>query len=314
MVTATKEGKTFLVTLGTDMTGNNKAQYMTDYTATLTQAEGYTYEVTVTIGGEAYTGYSVTEGVYTIPGADITGEIVFTVTKTEVETPDPETYKVIFEGSGAGDASGLATATAGKSYQFRIPPVEGYIYTVTATVNGNPVTVTDVGATGTNAPGVYGIAAADITGDIVITVEKALDIEVSVSNYVSVNDGTVFLVLVEGALDAYAYDGSAMFYSEAYEAWCYLVIAEGEFTADAAKEKITATDTSVVTLTATTDVNMSGLTDINDAQLVYDIYNGRYTDFSVVVMQKFLNADVNVDKTVNVTDAAAVVTAIIGAK
>ncbi|NLL22396.1 MAG: hypothetical protein GX260_01260 [Tissierellia bacterium] len=55
---------------------------------------------------------------------------------------------------------------------------------------------------------------------------------------------------------------------------------------------------------------MSGLVDINDAQLVYDIYNGKYQDFTVVVMQKFLYADVNADKIVNVTDAAAVVAAI----
>ncbi|MDI9471377.1 MAG: hypothetical protein QM221_00465, partial [Bacillota bacterium] len=64
------------------------------------------------------------------------------------------------------------------------------------------------------------------------------------------------------------------------------------------------------TLSATNDVNMSGLVDINDAQLVYDIYNGKYQDFTVVVMQKFLYADVNADKIVNVTDAAAVVAAI----
>ena len=44
--------------------------------------------------------------------------------------------------------------------------------------------------------------------------------------------------------------------------------------------------------------------------LVYDIYNGKHTDFSRVSMLKFLNADVNCDMTVNVTDAAAVVNAI----
>ncbi|NLK02449.1 MAG: hypothetical protein GX314_05210, partial [Clostridiaceae bacterium] len=65
-----------------------------------------------------------------------------------------------------------------------------------------------------------------------------------------------------------------------------------------------------ITLTETCDVNMSGLVDINDAQLVYDIYNGKYQDFTSVEMQKFLNADTNGDKTVNVTDAAAVVAAI----
>lgn len=310
VITAEKAGKTFNVTLGTDMTGNTTAQYMTDYTATLTAEEGYTYEVSVTIGGQTYTGYSVSEGVYSIPGADIIGEIVFTVTKTEI----PATvYNVTFEGNGAGDAQGLATVEQGKSYMFRIPPVAGYTYTVTATINGTAVKVTDVGATGQAAPGVYGIAAADITGDIVITIEKITDLTVEVYQYVELDGKTVFLVTAAGTLEegkAYAYDSNAMFYSETYEAWCYLVIVEGEFSADAAKAKVAATETSYIILSATSDVNMSSLVDINDTQLVYDIYNGKYEDFSVVVMQKFLNADVNGDKVVNVTDAAAVVAAI----
>lgn len=310
VITAEKTGKIFNVTLGADMTGNATAQYMTPYTATLTAAEGYTYEVSVTIGGQTYTGYSVAEGVYTIPGADITGEIVFTVVKTALP---PTVYNVTFEGNGAGDASGLATVEKGKSYMFRVPPVAGYTYTVTAAINGTSVKITNVGATGQAAPGTYGIAAADITGDIVITVTKTADLSVAVSQYVELDGKTVFLVTASGTLaegKAYAYDGNAMFYSDVYKTWCHLVIADSAFNADAAKEKVAATETSYITLTATSDVNMSGLVDINDAQLVYDIYNGKYEDFSIVVMQKFLNADVNGDKMVNVTDAAAVVAAI----
>ena len=311
VISMTREGKKFAVTLGTDMTGPEQAQYMTDYTATLAAAEGYTYEVAVTIGGETYTGYSVSEGVYTIPGADITGPIAFTVTKTELP---PSEYKVTFTGSGAGDVQNpAATVKPGSNYMFRVIKAEGYIYTVTATVNGETVQVIDVGATGTQPPGVYGIAAANITGDVVINIEKTSTVNVEVSQYVELNGKTVFLVTAAGTLPegkAYAYDGNAMFYSDVYQAWCYLVIAEGEFDADAAKAKVAATETSYITLTATTDVNMSNVVDINDAQLTYDIYNGKYEDFSVVVMQKFLNADVNGDKVVNVSDAAAVVAAI----
>ena len=311
VISMTREGKKFAVTLGTDMTGPEQAQYMTNYTATLAAAEGYTYEVAVTIGGQTYTGYSVAEGVYTIPGADITGEIVFTVTKTELP---PSEYKVTFTGSGAGDVkNSAATAKPGKNYMFRVIKAEGYVYTVTATVNGKAVQVIDAGATGMQPPGVYAIAAADITGDIVITVTKTADLSVAVSKYVELDGKTVFLVTASGTLaegKAYAYDGNAMFYSDVYKTWCYLVIAEDEFNADAAKAKVAATETSYITLTATTDVNMSNVVDINDAQLTYDIYNGKYEDFSVVVMQKFLNADVNGDKVVNVSDAAAVVAAI----
>lgn len=305
VVTADKTGKTFNVTLGEDMTGNTTAQYMTDYTATLTAEDGYTYDVSITIGGKTYTGYSVSEGVYTIPGADITGEIVFNVVKTEI--PKAE-FTVTFEGSGAGDATGEATVTEGSDYTFTVNKADGYTYEITA-VMGDDKQEVEI----TETDGTYTIAG--VTGNLIITVEKTAELNVEVSSYVELDGKTVFLVTVTGTLDegkAFAYDGTAMFYSETYEAWCCLVIVEeGEsFTADDAKAKVVATETSYIALSATSDVNMSGLVDINDAQLVYDIYNGKYEDFSVVVMQKFLNADVNGDKVVNVTDAAAVVAAI----
>ena len=305
VVTTTKEGRTFNVTLGTDMTGNTTAQYMTDYTATLTAAEGYAYEVSATIGGSTYTGYTVSEGVYTIPGADITGDVVFTVIKTEI--PKAE-FSVTFEGSGAGDAAGEATVIKGADYTFTLNKAEGYTYTVT-TVMGDDKQTVEV----TEADGKYTVAK--VSGNLIITIEKTADLTVEVSQYVELDGKTIFLVTAAGTLEegkAYAYDGNAMFYSEVYQAWSYLVIVEegNTFTADDAKAKIAATETSYTTLTATSDVNMSGQVDINDAQLVYDIYNAKYVDFSIVVMQKFLNADVNCDKVVNVTDAAAVVAAI----
>ena len=54
-------------------------------------------------------------------------------------------------------------------------------------------------------------------------------------------------------------------------------------------------------------MNRSNLVDINDAQLVYDMYNAKYSDFDNVSMRKFLEADVNGSKTVTVEDATAVV-------
>lgn len=302
VVTAEKTGKKFNVTLGTDMTGEPQAQYMVDYTATLTAAEGFTYEVSVTVGGEVYTGYTVTEGVYTIPGADITGDIVFTVIKTEI--PKAE-FSVTFEGSGAGDATGEATVLEGSDYTFTLNKAEGYTYTVTAVMGEDKQEVSV-----TEADGKYTIAK--VTGNLVITIGKEAELNVEVSQYVELNGKTVFLVTVTGAQEegkAFIYDGNAMFYSEVYESWCWLVVVEGEFGVDAAKANIAVTETSYTALAATTDVNMSNAVDINDAQLVYDIYNGKYEDFSVVVMQKFLNADVNGDKIVNVADAAAVVEA-----
>ena len=69
-----------------------------------------------------------------------------------------------------------------------------------------------------------------------------------------------------------------------------------------------------VALAATNDVNESGKVDINDAQLVFDMYNNEYQDFTVATMQKFLKADVNSDRKVDVNDAMAIVDEIIKAK
>ena len=56
------------------------------------------------------------------------------------------------------------------------------------------------------------------------------------------------------------------------------------------------------------DVNQTGAVDINDAQLTYDMYQAKkYVDFTDVSMDRFLEADANGDKTVDVADATAVV-------
>ena len=303
VVKSQKTGKTFDVTLGTDMSGEKTAQYMTAYTATLNERDGFTYKVSVTIGGKDYTGYTVSGGTYTIPGADITGNIVFTVTRT---AQSGRTFSVKFEGTGAGDATGNAYVTPGASYSFTLNKVDGYDYDVTATMGGETASYTE-------ADGTY--TFEQVTGDLVITITKTLHLEVEVAEYVELDGKTAALITANATLgkdQALSYDGTAMFWSDSYNAWSYLVIVDGEIlpTAEEAAAKITATQTKYTTLSATNDVNASGNVDINDAQLVYDIYNGKYQDFTTVTMQKFLNADVNNDRKVDVSDAAAVVAAI----
>ena len=58
IVTSEKTAKTFNVTLGDNTTGEATATYMKDYTFKLTPAAGYTYNMAVTIGGKAYTGFA----------------------------------------------------------------------------------------------------------------------------------------------------------------------------------------------------------------------------------------------------------------
>jgi len=302
--TAKSYGVTFAGTAATEITdGAENATYGTDYTFTMPTAEGFAYSLeSIMIGGAAYTGYTVTDSVYTIPGSAITGEIVITVNKSATEV------SVTVEGTGAGAAAGYsATATKGQSYTLTITPESGYTYTVTATMNGETATVTD------NGNNTYTIA--NVTGNIVFTVERAVVTDgVTVSEYLTINGSTMWLVkndieVADGKVPTY--DGEKMFWSDEYGAYCYLVIAQ-TLTADEAKTKVGITEGTAVVVDYGKDVNMTGKVDASDAQLTYNMYNAMYDDFTEVTMEKFLRADVNVDGKINVEDATAIINAILG--
>ena len=59
------------------------------------------------------------------------------------------------------------------------------------------------------------------------------------------------------------------------------------------------------------NANQTGTTDVNDAQFVYNVYNAVYESFEAASRAQLLAADVNGDKTVNVSDAAAIVSIIL---
>lgn len=310
VVKSEKTPKTFKVTLGDDTTGETTATYTKGYTFKLTPAAGYVYNVAVTIGGEAYTGFTANVNddgttTYTIPGADVTGDIVINSNKTEKQ---PETFTVTFEGTGAGDAKGESTVQEKTDYTFTVDKKANFEYTITATMGGKDVTVTE----GEN--NTYTIS--NVSGDLVITIEKksTLTMEVAVSEYVQLDDKTVFLVTVTGTPEegkAFAYGEDVMYKTTAYgeNVYSWLVIVnKGEtFDKATAAAKITQASATAEEVTQSYDVNETNLVDINDAQLTYDIYSGKYTDFEKVSVRKFLRADVNFDKAVNSTDAVAVV-------
>lgn len=309
-VSSTKTPKTFNVTLGADTTGNEKATYKTDYTFMLTPVDGYAYKMAVTIGGTAYTGFTANVNddgttTYTIPGADVTGDIVINSNKTEKQ---PETFTVKFEGTGAGDAKGESTVQEKTDYTFTVDKKANFEYTITATMGGKDVTVTE----GEN--NTYTIS--NVSGDLVITIEKksTLTMEVAVSEYVQLDDKTVFLVTVTGTPEegkAFAYGEDVMYKTTAYgeNVYSWLVIVnKGEtFDKATAAAKITQASATAEEVTQSYDVNETNLVDINDAQLTYDIYSGKYTDFEKVSVRKFLRADVTSDKVVNSADAVAVI-------
>lgn len=309
-VTSTKTPKTFTVTQGNDTTGAATATYQTDYTFKLTPVDGYVYKMAVTIGGKAYTGFTAQVNddgttTYTIPGADITGEIVIN-SKKQVKLP--ETYKVTFAGTGAGDATGESTVQEKANYTFTVAKQKNFEYTITATMGGKDVTITE------GADNTYTIA--NVTGDLVITIEKksTLTMEVAVSEYVQMDNKTVFLVTVTGTPEegkAFAYGDNVMYKTTAYGenvySWLVIVDKNEVFTVATAEANINQASATAEEVKQSYDVNETGVVDINDAQLTYDIYSGKYTDFEKVSVRKFLRADVNLDKAVNSTDAVAVV-------
>ena len=310
VVKSTKTPKSFNVTLGDDTTGAATATYMKDYTFKLTPADGYTYNMTVTIGGNGYTGFKSVSNedgttTYTIPGADVTGDIIINSNK---QVKQPETFTVTFDGAGAGEANGKSSVKENTNYTFTVAKKDGFKYTISATMGGKAVTVTE-GANNT-----YTIA--NVTGNLVITIEKksTLTMKVAVSEYVQMDNKTVFLVTVTGTPEegkAFAYGEDVMYKTTAYgeNVYSWLVIVnKGEtFDKATAAAKITQASATAEEVTQSYDVNETNLVDINDAQLTYDIYSGKYTDFEKVSVRKFLRADVTSDKVVNSADAVAII-------
>lgn len=308
VITITRIPKTYQVTFEKAIASMNftlpeaqMATYDTDYTCILPTESGYTLGASVKINDSDYTEFSLKNGTLTIPGEDIKGEIVITIRRTAVP--------VSVEGSGATDAKNYAkTATVGQSYTLTVTQDSNYDYTVTATMGGNAITVTQGNS------GSYTIQKVTDAGELVFTVNKSVKTsDTTVSEYVKCNGTACWLVVKKCdklTTGVYAYQGQSMFWSEQYSGYCILVIETN-------KPAIDASDLSIISgkpteIDYTGDVNKSGKVDANDAQLIYDLYTAHYGDFNKVTMEKFLRADVNGDRTINVNDAAAVVNQILG--
>ena len=311
-ITDTKTPKSYTVTVnGTgsaDVTAAANATYLTAYTFTLTKDDKYTYEVAVTVDGAAYTPTLNADGkTYTIAGADVTGNIVITVTK---DLKPVTTTEITFTGSGSADVKGGTTQTAenGKDFTFTLNAEDGYDYTVKL---GEETLTPD-------ADGKYTIPGAKLTGTaLTVTVEKTAKqtAEVNVYEYIKLDGKAIYLVTASGTVadgKVMAYDGSAMFWSEKYKAYAYLVISNTELTKEEAAKKVTQASATKTSIAYDGDVNLTGTVDVNDAQLVWNMYNAKYADFSTVSMRKFLEADLNGDRKLTVLDAAAVITKMLG--
>ena len=272
---------------------------------------------------------------YTVDGSRLTGNENDEITITINVYAWQNKLTIGVGGNGAEDFAkdNALTCSPTESYTFKVNKSEYYDYTVTATYWAKKLsgiwdtvslTVRDNGDgtyTIVRTPEItehYELANTDVT--ITITkIAKAVDPDaVAAYEYVQLDGKTVVLVTVTGRLGSgkvFTYDGNTMFRAANYGFNVYswlLILDKGEvLDVDALKadviSKLALADGTATTINQAYDVNKSRRTDINDAQLVYDIYNGTYLDFTKVSMEKFLLADVNCDKMVNSADAVVIV-------
>lgn len=309
VIDAQRTPKTYNVTVtGTgaaDVAADATATYLTDYTFTVAKDGAYTYEVSASGDNGAIAVTPNEDGVtYTISGVNVTGNITITVNKT---LKPVETTKIIFQGEGAADVVGGSEQTAnnGQDFSFTLDKKEGFTYTVKLGED----------TLEPNADGSYTIPGANINGtDVTVTVEKtAVSVRaVEVYEYVKLNEKSMFLIVADGTVadgKVLAYDGSAMFWSEKYNAYAYLVVSDKtiEEVKAEAETKVSEAEATKTEIVYSGDVNMSGVIDVNDAQLTWNVYNAMHEDFNTVSMEKLLRADVNGDKTVDTKDSAAII-------
>ena len=312
---ASRTGKTRNVTVnaseGVTYDAPATATYGTDYRFTITKEEDYNNPVAITISGSTYTGFSSeTVGnttTVTIPGTALTGDVTVTIGKEQSQ------FAVTINGA-SGDVTGESKAQAGQPYLFEVTKAEGYDYTVEIKVGDTVLGPEDYDVTSSGNKDSYSIHADKVTGPITINVTKTGQRTVDVDPYLTLNGKQMFLVTVSGTPESgqvFTYDGTAMFHSVKYDAYCFLVITEGTLSKEEAAAKVATASATATEVDYDMDVNMSGLVDANDAQLVYNMYNAVYPDFTEVSMEKFLRADVNSDRKVDVTDSDAIINFII---
>ena len=308
--------KTYAVTVEGDGYGDvnapTSATHGQNYTFTVTQAANYDYAVAVTVNGQPVTctvSSSGSDYTYTIPATSVTGPVVITVKKA----PQSGTTQIVLTGSGAADVwDGVTSYTvkSGEAFTFGISHQEGFDYTVTVMAGEKTLTL----QRNENAS-TYTIPEDYIKGGIImvsITKTAQLAMTVNAAEYVKlINGNAVWLITAVPetklpATKSLYYGDTAMFWSEKYEAYAWLLVDKGTAAdiAAAAKSAISVKGNSTVSVSYGGDVNGTGHTDINDAQYVYDLYNAKH---SALDMEKFLRCDVNGNREVSVDDVQAVV-------
>ena len=292
-------------------------------------------ELVVTVNDEVVAGKNMQAFMrYDIDAKKVTGtelNIVVnykssTDTITIIETGDAWS-DVTLRGTWDKGGGAIDMSTAGAIYTLKFKPaadktVDDYV----VTINGTTMELKNMrrGEWGVDFVPNEMAVAGKITIDVSYK-KTGPAITVNVSEYLNLSGKTMFLItasctdLAEGKV--LAYNGNAMYWSEKYNAYAWLEIAADSLEtvkAAATTDKFTvidATDSNKISIAYNGDVNLTSVADINDAQLVWNMYNAEYkadTDFQTVNRLKYLSADMNGDKTLDTSDAAAIVNMIVG--
>ena len=324
-IVVTKTEDTSTTTFGVYVEGDGasdvdapaRATKDTEFTFTVNVADGYIYTVDISVGGAKYTGASIVDSAdgkktYTIPAADVTGQITIVVAKDKA-------FEVTFENADPLEikAKGDASGKIGSNYSFTITGLK-LVYKLNVTVKENGVektfTVTkgNVGTTRCD----YTYTVENVQDDLTISLSYSASdelVEIVVNPFVELDGKTVYLVATRtkagngAGIKLDAYDGYYMYATDlyvdkfsnaatdtSYKTYLWLTIVnKGEsLTVEDAMKHLSYTNGFEVAnsdvklaepedLFSTADVNHSGFKDINDAQLVWDIYNNGYKDFCI---------------------------------
>lgn len=290
-------------------------------------------ELVVTVNDEEITGMN-RQGIYTytIAADKVTGDALNIVVNYKSSA---DTITIIGSGDAWGDVdhdSSVGWDKSGKvtdktSAALKIKPATGKtIEDYVVTINGKTQDLTQTGK-GPRTRYMVAFVPADIAKDNIIKIDvsykKAPEpaVTVDVAKYLDLDGQSIFLITAtcdELTKDkVLAYNEKPMYWSSKYGesgAYAWLVIADGTKSLDAlkaeAKTVIAAVDGTKAEIVYDGDVNQTKSVDINDAQLVWNMYNAEYktdTDFRMVNRLKYLSADMNGDRAVNVLDATAIV-------
>ncbi len=325
-ITGTRNEKTYSVDITEDMTVSNDgdtATYGTDYHFVIKSniaagtEKGYTYKLdSVTIGGNAYTGYSNEGTSYTIPGGDIIGDIVISISVEEV---DENKYNIIIGGEASGAVEGGNTITVDNTLNsatitLNSDNFKGYVLGVEAS---DGVTVTD------NGDGTWTLE--NLTADADITITKTIDTDGATNaktgtDYVQSDEVAMWLVQMPDNMENmtgdkkqnYFYDGEKMYWSERHNAYVITVFAAEAPVIAPNMFTIETVDATPEIAANNYDVNQSGEVDANDAQLIWNMYNAWYNGFTInVTQEKFILADANADSILNMEDATVIINKIL---